>query len=810
MRSRIWHTAALLVAILVSSALGAGDAHAATYDVLACAAGSGNGTSHWVPFAYGGAPIEGQGCWPGRGIPDDYNGGSQPNSGTGESLTAPAGDSITALSFNAGGAWTTGSQWDVRVDSGTGTPALWDYYQGNAWNWWDFWGSQGASLTGSWSQLRLLVDCEAGWSYCSGYSQNAWSGVVATIADSGDPALTIAGGGLSGGGWISGTQQLIYNASDSSGIRRTLFSVDGVGQSSDQRGCDYSYPVPCQNVTGATYSLDTTKLADGPHVASVGARDATDVNQTTVTAAAFNVSNTPPAAPALSVDGGGAWQSTNDWTLRFTNPDGPDPAPIVGVLYRVCHLDGTACVSTPVASGVQNQGPGQPNTLTGSLGITTPGGYKVSVWLEDAAGNATQANSSNPVTVNWDPATPGPAQISAPATTNGWVNGAQATAYSPQVTMAENATVPPSGIAGYAVTTDGSTPGSAVTDPVGQDSGQTITVSAPPDGWGEGGHTIEARAISAAGVPSSDVATVSFDVDRTAPAANAEGYGNPAPAWQPAPINVRLVATDALSGMGASDDGDPAHGGYIAYSVDAGPRQAAGGGLTTVTIGAQGQHSITYEAYDVAGNVSASKTVYVNVGTPGAPASFERGFSAHSGATATFTAARGFGTNCPAQVTLTPSSDTYVDQSAPQQTHGAASTLLVRSGVRANARALLDFGLPSANGCAVSSAQLRLYSSGGTSGRTLEAFRAGSPWTEASVSWNTRPGPTGPAATTTTTASGWQTFDVTELVQDIYSYGDSGLIVRDRDEDGDPSAGQSFDSTEAGVATRPQLTLSFK
>jgi hypothetical protein len=398
-------------------------------------------------------------------------------------------------------------------------------------------------------------------------------------------------------------------------------------------------------------------------------------------------------------------------------------------------------------------------------------------------------------------AVPAPPRISPPAATNGWLDGAQATTYSPQLDDS-------AGIAGYAITTDGTTPGTTATLAAAADG--SATLSAPAGGWPEGTDTIEARAISSSGV-ASPATTLAIRVDRTPPSIAAEGYGNPAPAWQPPPVSVRLVARDELSGVGAADDGAPVTGGgYIAYTVDAGPRQTAAGGVASITISEQGQHWLTFQAYDVAGNVSQSRTIYVNVGSPATGTPPGAGFWARTVNPASrFTAARAFGTTCPAAVTLTPSHDTYVDQAEPEQPHGSATTLVVRSGANANARSLLDFSLPPAGGCAVTSATLRLYSTASTSGRTLEVLRAGSAWTDAAATWGTRPGPTGAAATLVTTAGGWQSADVTGEIEDIYAYGDDGLIVRDATEGAEPAAGQSFGSSEAAAAEQPELVVTF-
>jgi hypothetical protein len=509
------------------------------------------------------------------------------------------------------------------------------------------------------------------------------------------------------------------------------------------------------------------------------------------------VTLTKATAPTLSLTGGGLISNASLSGAQALGWSATDPT---GIRRVRLYVDGTLTSDQVEPCDYTYVVPCHAQSGDFVLDTTklSDGQHTLRVEARDAT-DANAATQSASFTVS--NAGPGQARISPPVTTNGWLSAPQATTYSPQLTVDSGGPA----IAGYAVTTDGTTPGgTANVDARG-------VVAPPPGGWPEGADTIEARAISTSGVASSQVATLVIRVDRTSPSVVVEGYGDPAPAWQPAPVNVRLAAADALSGVGAADDGAPVTaGGYFAYTVDAGPRTTTPGGLATVTLAAQGRHWITFQAYDVAGNVSQSQTVYVNVGNPTAGTPPGSGFWARTdNPNSRFTAAAAFGTNCPAQVTLTPVHDTYVDQSQPDQAYGSAATLVVRSAVDANARSLLDFSLPPAQGCAVTSAVLRLYSTASTGGRTLEAVRAGSPWTDTTVTWTTRPGGTGTPATAVTTANGWQAIDVTSQVADEYGYGDDGLIVRDAAEGAATAAGQSFVSSEGPASEQPQLVLTF-
>src|SRR3954454_14224911 len=92
------------------------------------------------------------------------------------------------------------------------------------------------------------------------------------------------------------------------------------------------------------------------------------------------------------------------------------------------------------------------------LGCTSlkPGDYTIRVWLADAAGNLSDAKSS-PLHLKFDNVPPAQAQ---PQHRNGWVNKNDAKRLDQQIDP--NGSPPVSGIAGYAVTSDGSTPGNAI------------------------------------------------------------------------------------------------------------------------------------------------------------------------------------------------------------------------------------------------------------------------------------------------------------------------------------------------------------
>jgi hypothetical protein len=110
-------------------------------------------------------------------------------------------------------------------------------------------------------------------------------------------------------------------------------------------------------------------------------------------------------------------------------------------------------------------------------------------------------------------------------------------------------------------------------------------------------------------------------------------------------------------------------------------------------------------------------------------------------------------------------------------------------------------------GCQVVDARLRLYASSHKTGRTLQAHRLGTAWTEQVVAWSTQPAPTGPSASAPS-AAGYVQWSVAAQVQSMYSGGNHGFLVRDGAEGGG-GIEQGFHSREKGTDNPPQLVITF-
>ncbi|HEY1515748.1 MAG TPA: hypothetical protein VGF91_04960, partial [Solirubrobacteraceae bacterium] len=152
------------------------------------------------------------------------------------------------------------------------------------------------------------------------------------------------------------------------------------------------------------------------------------------------------------------------------------------------------------------------------------GHHTVRYYAVDAAGNRSDLKLTG---FRIDTGKPGAAT---PEDSPGWITASGK--YIEHIRLADGEPLPVSGLAGYSVTTDGSTPDDAPeTDADG---------SFPIDDLQEGVTTVKARAISGAGVASDTVGVGTIKVDRTAPTVELE---------LPDGKSLTVQVSDALSGV---------------------------------------------------------------------------------------------------------------------------------------------------------------------------------------------------------------------------------------------------------------------
>jgi large repetitive protein len=166
--------------------------------------------------------------------------------------------------------------------------------------------------------------------------------------------------------------------------------------------------------------------------------------------------------------------------------------------------------------------------------------------------------------------------------------------------------------------------------------------------------------------------------------------------------------------------------------------------------------------------------------------------------------------SCAARQTqvLAADADSWIFQGDQGKNLGSDGALKVVSKDGGNSRALVRFELPPIpTGCTVISATLRLHAGGGTEGRTLEAVRLLSGWTESGVTWSNQPG-TGGAPATTPSGTGARAWTVKKLVDEMYGSGNHGFLIRDAAE-GETGVEQSFNSREKAADNPPRLEITF-
>ena len=158
---------------------------------------------------------------------------------------------------------------------------------------------------------------------------------VVTLDDPSDPAIGSLGGTLLGGGPASGVRTLTATVTDEgSGVATVELLVDGAVAAARQAGgtCVEPYVVadPCAGIFPATFSVDTTQLAQGAHTVALRASDgAGNVSQSAPVG--IVVDNPAPAPPPVVVVPGPAPPAPPPIVIveepsRQEEP--PDPPPV--------------------------------------------------------------------------------------------------------------------------------------------------------------------------------------------------------------------------------------------------------------------------------------------------------------------------------------------------------------------------------------------------------------------------------------------------------------------------------------------------
>ncbi len=330
--------------------------------------------------------------------------GAAPGTSAGWTFTAPAGTSITGISYERfiGHQFDGFNDWSpaLRAD-GTivpGETCLDTVENGETCSVGGPPGEGGepAAVAGlSAHELSVGVVCQAPSSdecVTGATEHKTWAamyGAAVTLSDPTPPTLGAPSGVLWGpgeaAGFHKGTESVAVSADDvGGGAASIVLSVDGRPVESYTAPCNFTFAQPCPSSTGTpTLTLPTTGLSDGTHTLTLVAADAAG-NQSAAASEQITVENSAPPPPVgLSATATQAGGST--FTTTWTDPAG-QVAPITGALYQVCPVSGSGSCSAPAPAPAAG-----PATVT----VPGPGSWSIAVWLTNAAGNASPAAAAH-------------------------------------------------------------------------------------------------------------------------------------------------------------------------------------------------------------------------------------------------------------------------------------------------------------------------------------------------------------------------------------------------------------------------------
>jgi hypothetical protein len=315
----------------------------------------------------------------------------------GWSFTAPAGTTITAVSYYRSLQTENNGDWVAGLFAGNGTEL--DVCHSNPDPCSSLNNQAAVTLTGlSTSGLFFGIechpvspdtDCLAGGTEHDAQA-DMYSAKV-TLSETATPAVSNLGGALWGGGVAWGSEPVTFSTSDPSGIAQV--ALDGPdGQVALQpQSCDYSQTQPCPELPSASLELNTTQLHDGAQTVTLLVTNAAG-NATSVQSPTVVVDNNGPPAPssltATAVGGG-----SDAVELSWSDPANP-PQPVSGAFVQLCQTACGAAIAVNGSGGAQVTAP-------------EPGTYTIRLWLLDQAGRGSAANAATTaVTIPAPPTTP--------------------------------------------------------------------------------------------------------------------------------------------------------------------------------------------------------------------------------------------------------------------------------------------------------------------------------------------------------------------------------------------------------------------
>jgi len=374
-------------------------AEAGTYDVLACRSDqvdNRRGNNSWIPDSPSPAFDNVTQC-PEMGIVSRLRLASDRvpyGTSTRFSFTAPPGTRIFRyqglIQLNAARGWHAGF-----VDA---TPR-WVYCGANCSTLGQY---LGVDLAVDTTQLFAQVTC-GDLSGCPRFAQDgflAMRQVAVSIADYILPDVAMTGGTVVTPGWHSGDQTVSIEARDSTGVRLVELYVDNVRDSYWEPTCDFSRPRPCDDLALTQLVRSGAFQADGEHRITLRALDAGGNEK--VASRRILIDQTAPSSPVATELDSDAWRPSNRFDLRWENPK-QQFAPIAAVRYSLCPTSTAAsssrdCVDGRIASANISE-------LRG-LKVPRAGAWRLTLWLEDGAGNADRGRAATVSGLRFDDETP--------------------------------------------------------------------------------------------------------------------------------------------------------------------------------------------------------------------------------------------------------------------------------------------------------------------------------------------------------------------------------------------------------------------
>lgn len=440
--------------------------------------------------------------------------------------------------------------------------------------------------------MEVVGDCDAG-ADCPETPELRVSDISLTYADSIPPQLYwhephIVSNDLGTDRWVNSRRPISFSITENgSGVAHSRFEFSPSGyvqfsyvrcslfdQSFDLRVCPNSGGGPEWTPDPVT---QPQLLPEGPNSVKFWAVDL-GRGKSAVQEIKFNVDITPPLAPQnMRVVG-----SPTGWTNQTSADIAWDPIADPGGLIK--WTTAKVGTTTPATLG------GNPGILPG-VSLTPNATTKVEVFAVDKAGNTGLSSS---FVVGHDDHVLAPPPLAAPHYIGRDALQNAAVSWTPPADLAEA----PSGLCGYSLDVNDDPVGAPPT--IANITGSATQAKAPGDRF-EGDHFMHLRAISCSGQAGA-VAHAPVTYDLTPPRAD---HDRPQGNWLNEGDPLVIHATDAQTAVQA-----------IHYSIDGAAEVTVPGDSTSLALG-DGLHEVRYQAEDLAGNRSDSRSIVLGVdGSP--------------------------------------------------------------------------------------------------------------------------------------------------------------------------------------------------